>query len=477
MGGFFGVISKTDCATDLFYGIDYHSHLGTRRGGMAVYNGKSMPHVIHNIENATFRSKFEQDVPRLNGRMGIGCISDKEPQPITLKTGLGLFSITTVGRINNISDIASELISTKGKDFFEMSTGEINQTELVSAIISTESTFEAGIQKVYELIDGSISMLILTERGIYAARDKYGRTPIIIGKGEYGYCLTFESCAMPNLGYEKHYELGAGEVVFVNEDGLEVRKKAEPKNLNICSFLWVYYGFPSSTYEGVNVEQMRNATGMYVAENDNTKADIVAGIPDSGIATAIGYSIKRQLPFLRPFMKYTPTWARSFMPQTQAMRNVVAQKKLIPIPEMINGKDIVYCEDSIVRGTQTRELCNIMYKYGAKSVNMRIACPPVLYNCKFLNFSLSSINDTLAARRAIARIEGAMPENIDRYVDHTTSEYKEMIKLVGEEFGFSTIKFANVNDIVKAIGLPQENICTYCFDGKCKQHCSGCNHK
>ena len=372
MGGIYGVVSKSDCIQDLFYGTDYHSHLGTRRGGMAVLNGKNFTRFIHNIENTQFRSKFEDDIPKMAGNLGIGCISDTEDQPLIIGSHLGTFAIVTVGRINNIQQLVDESFGKRAAHFSEMSGGEINPTELVATLINHEATFEDGIRRAQEVIDGSCSLLLLTNHGIYAARDRFGRTPLIVGEKQNAHCVTMESCTFPNLEYGFTYELGPGEVMLLRADGIE--QKAPPSDtLRICAFLWIYYGYPSSSYEGINVEAARYRCGEALARNDNVKVDMVSGIPDSGIAHAIGYANQARIPYCRPFVKYTPTWPRSFMPQDQSIRNLVARMKLIPIRELIQGKRLLFCEDSIVQGTQLCETIQRLYDYGAKDVHMRPA--------------------------------------------------------------------------------------------------------
>ena len=405
MGGFFGATSKDDCVFDLFFGIDYHSHLGTRRAGMAVYSEENgFNRAIHNIENAPFRTKFTSESQTMHGTMGIGCISDYEAQPILMRSHHGTFAITTIGKINNADEIVENIIQ-KGTHFFEMQNGEINPTELVAAIINQKENFIEGIRYAQEIIEGSLSMLILTPRGIYAARDKLGRTPIVIGKKADGYCLSFESFAYLNLGYQDYRELGPGEVVVVDTDS--VRTLAEPgKKMKICTFLWIYYGYPSSSYEGVCVENMRYNCGRALARRDTVKPDIVAGVPDSGIAHAIGYANESGIPFSRPFVKYTPTWPRSFMPTHQSKRDLIAKMKLIPVHDLIDGKSLLLIDDSIVRGTQLRETTEFLYASGAKEVHIRPACPPLLFGCKYLNFSRSTSEMELITRRVIRELEG-----------------------------------------------------------------------
>ena len=397
MGGFFGVASKTDCVFDLFFGTDYHSHLGTKRGGMAVCGEDGFQRAIHNIENAPFRTKFERDVDEMKGPLGIGCISDTEPQPLIVRSHLGNFAITTVGRINNMEALVREAFDAGTTHFLEMSGGSINPTELTAALINRKDSIPEGIRYAQSRIDGSMSMLVLTQTGIYAARDRLGRTPVILGKKEGATCASFESSAYLNLGYEPYRELGPGEVDFITPEGAEVVLPAL-QEMKICTFLWVYYGYPSSSYEGMNVEQMRCNCGAMLARRDHTQADTVAGVPDSGTAHAVGYANQSGIPFSRPFIKYTPTWPRSFMPQKQSQRNLIARMKLIPIDALIHGKRLVMIDDSLVRGTQMRETTEFLYHSGAKEVHIRLACPPILYGCKYLNFSRSSSEYDLIAR-------------------------------------------------------------------------------
>ncbi len=465
MGGIFGVVSKQDCVMDLYFGTDYHSHLGSSRGGMAVWTGKSFTRFIHNIENIQFRSKFEVDLSDMNGNMGIGCISDYEAQPLTVRSHLGNYSITTVGRINNIDAIVDECFKKNLIHFLEMSEGEINPTEVVSALIDQEDSFKDGILRVQETIDGSCSMLVLTSKGIYASRDYYGRTPLIVGKKDGAFCVTFESCALTNLGYKTIYELGPGEIILLTPDGIEQISPPREKK-KICSFLWVYFGYPSSAYEGVNVEIMRNRNGAILARNDKVDADFVCGIPDSGIAHAIGYANEASIPYARPFVKYTPTWSRSFTPQTQDVRQRIAKMKLMPITDLIENKRLIFCDDSIVRGTQMRETAQLLYSYNAKEVHIRSACPPLIFNCKYLNFSrMRSVLD-LAARRAIKKIEGNDSINFDKYSDHKSEKYNCMVDHIAKQLDFSSLKYQALPDMLDAIDLPHESLCTYCWDGK-----------
>lgn len=471
MGGFFGAASKDDCVFDLFFGIDYHSHLGTRRAGMAVYNEETgFDKAIHNIENAPFRTKFRKESNTMSGKLGIGCISDFEAQPILVRSHHGTFAITTVGKINNLEKIADNIIE-KNTHFFEMQNGEINQTELVAAIINQKENFIEGIKYAQEIIDGSLSMLILTQKGIYAARDKYGRTPIVIGKKPDGFCASFESFAYLNLGYTDFKELGPGEIVVITPD--DVKTLAAPgKDMKICTFLWVYYGYPSSSYEGISVEKMRYNCGNYLARRDKernaAKPDIVAGIPDSGVAHAIGYANESGVPYSRPFVKYTPTWPRSFMPTHQSKRNLIAKMKLIPIHDLIEGKSLLFIDDSIVRGTQLRETTEFLYESGAKEVHIRSACPPLLFGCKYLNFSRSTSEMELITRRTIKEIEGCDPdtETLKQYADPDSEKYKLMVKKIGEKLHFTSLAYHRLDDLMNSVGIDKDKLCTYCWNGE-----------
>ncbi len=465
MGGIFGVVSKKSCVMDLYFGTDYHSHLGTSRGGMAVWTGNGFSRSIHNIENIQFRSRFEIDLPDMEGNMGIGCISDNEPQPLTVYSHLGYYAITTVGRINNINQLVERSFKKNLIHFLEMSNGEINPTEVVSALIDQEGSFGDGIMHAQQTIEGSCTMLVLTREGIYAARDLYGRTPLIIGEKDDAHCASFESCAFTNLGYSKKYELGPGEIVLITPDG--ITQISPPRNkMKMCAFLWVYYGYPSSEYEGMNVEIMRNRNGASMAKNDNAKVDLVAAIPDSGVAHAIGYANEAKIPYGRPFIKYTPTWSRSFMPQSQNVRNLVAKMKLMPISDLINGKRLLFCDDSIVRGTQMRETVELLYKNNAKEAHIRSACPPLVYGCKYLCFSRTRSELDLATRKAIKKLEGNESTALDEYSNPNTDRYRCMVDYIGKQLNFSSLKYQNLDDMLDAIGLPHENLCTYCWNGK-----------
>ena len=466
MGGFFAVASKESCVLDLFYGTDYHSHLGTRRGGMAVHGESGFSRAIHNIQNSPFRTKFERDVEELEGNLGIGCISDFEPQPLLVHSHLGSFSITTVGKINNSDELVKECFESGHTHFLEMSGGTINPTEITAALINQKSDIVEGLRYAQEKIKGSMTILLLTPKGIYAARDKVGRTPVIIGKKDDGFCASFESFAYLNLGYEDYKELGPREIVFMTPDGVETVSPAG-KEMKICSFLWVYYGYPTSCYEGVNVEQMRYECGRLLAKRDDATPDCVAGIPDSGIAHAIGYSNETKIPFSRPFIKYTPTWPRSFMPTNQDQRNKIAHMKLIPVKSLIENKRLLLIDDSIVRGTQLRETTEFLYNSGAKEVHIRPACPPIMFGCKYLNFSRSTSELDLITRRVILRREG---ENADKmledYADPTSTNYNEMVEEIRKELNFTSLRYHRLDDMLDSIGISPCKLCTYCWNGK-----------
>ncbi len=467
MGGFFGAVSKKDCVFDLFFGIDYHSHLGTRRGGMVVLNDKGFNRSIHNIENAPFRTKFEKDVQEMKGNMGIGCISDFEPQPLLVRSHHGTYAITTVGKINNIQEIVDELFKTGYSHFLEMSGGDINPTELVASIINQKENLIDGIKYVQELIDGSITLLLLNEKGIYVARDKYGRTPASIGyRGDGDYCVTFESFAYLNLGYTEYKELGPGEICIVSTDGVKTLVAPGDK-MRICTFLWVYYGYPSSSYEGLSVEKMRNSCGKYMARRDTVKPDCVAGVPDSGMAHAIGYSNESGIPLQRPFIKYTPTWLRSFMPTMQEKRNLIAKMKLIPVHDLIEGRSLMLIDDSIVRGTQMRETTEFLYQSGAKEVHIRSACPPLVYGCKYLNFSRTKSEMELITRKTILKLEGNTNDaTLKEYVNPDSDKYKRMVEEIRKELHFTSLQFNRLDDLKKACEIDEDKLCTYCWDGK-----------
>jgi amidophosphoribosyltransferase len=463
MGGLFGCVSRNDCLNDLFYGTDYHSHLGTKRGGLAVQNSKDFSRSIHNIENDYFRSKFEPDLPKLHGHRGIGIISDHDPQPLIIGSHLGAFAIVTVSKINNIDELAAKALKGK-RHFSEMSGGETSPTELVAMLICEKESFEAGIQHAQEAIKGSCSMLLLTENGIYAARDNLGRTPIVVGKKEGAFAVASESCAFPNLGYKIEKYLGPGEIILITADRYEQRKAPQDR-MQVCAFLWVYYGYPATSYEGINVEATRNQCGKALAKNDQVDIDFVAGIPDSGIGHAIGYANEKNIPYVRPFVKYTPTWPRSFMPQNQSIRDLVAKMKLIPVKELIEGKRILFCEDSIVRGTQLQDAIQILYEYGAKEVHMRPACPTLIYPCDFLNFSTSRSTLDLAGRKAIAELEGSDDKHLDEYATAGSENNHAMVDKIRQRLKLTSLQYQKLEDLVAAIGLPKEKLCTHCWDG------------
>jgi amidophosphoribosyltransferase len=464
MSGIFAVASRGDCVQDLFYGTDYHSHLGTRRGGLAVAGESGPIRYIHDISNAQFRSKFEDDIPRMHGHLGIGVISDYEDQPLIIGSHLGVYAIVTVGVIQNAADLAKQAFGKRATHFSEMSGGAINPTELVATIINQEATFEDGIRRAQETIDGSCSMLLLTEKGIYAARDRLGRTPVIIGRKDGACAATLETCAFPNLGYRVEKELGPAEIVLMTEEGAE-QKRPPGNRMQICAFLWVYYGYPASSYEGVNVEVARNRCGAALARRDKVKVDMAAGIPDSGTGHAIGYANEARVPYGRPFIKYTPTWPRSFMPQDQSVRDLVAKMKLIPIEDMVRGKRLLFCEDSIVRGTQLKDTVQRLYDCGAKEVHMRPACPPLVFGCRFLNFSRSKSELDLAGRKAIQEMQPECKGCQADYVDPDSENFKRMVEVIRKRLNLTTLQYQRLDDLVAAIGLPKEKLCTYCWDG------------
>jgi amidophosphoribosyltransferase len=466
MGGFFGVVSKESCVFDLFFGIDYHSHLGTRYGGMVVFGENGFERAIHHIENSPFRTKFEKDVDEMKGKYGIGCISDSEPQPLIVRSHLGNFAITTVGRINNIDELTELAYKNGTTQFLEMSGGEINPTELTASLINSRDSIAEGIKYAQSKVDGSISILVLTQDGIYAARDRLGRTPVIIGKKDDAFCVTFESTAYLNLNYDKYKEMGPGEIDLLTPESCEVIVSPS-EEMRFCTFMWVYYGYPSSTYEGKNVESMRCEGGRRLAQHNKVEADSVAGIPDSGTAYAIGYSNSSDVPFARPYIKYTPTWPRSFMPQKQSQRNLIAHMKLIPVEEYIRGKRLILTDDSLVRGTQMRETTEFLYHSGADQVHIRLACPPLLYGCKYLYFSRSSSELDLIARRTAEKIAGSSsPEKIKKFSDPDSPEYAAMIDEICRELNFTSLGYQRLDDLVESIGVPQCKLCTYCWNGK-----------
>ena len=472
MGGFFGAVSKRDCVLDIFFGVDYHSHLGTRRGGMVVYDAKDgFQRQIHNIENTPFRTKFEKDMSKFHGISGIGCISDTDPQPLLVRSHLGLFAITTVGIINNADALVEEYFGRQGSQFMAMSSGAVNSTELTAALINQKDTLVEGIRHAQEVIDGSATILILTPEGIIAARDKLGRLPVLIGRGEEGFCVSFESFAYQKLGYSNAYELGPREIVKVTAEGWETLSPAG-KEMRICAFLWTYYGYPNSNYEGVNVEVMRYRNGEIMARDEIArgqlpKVDYVAGVPDPGLPHAIGYANRSGKFFARPFVKYTPTWPRSFMPANQNIRNQVAKMKQIPVPELIEGKKLLFVDDSIVRGTQLRETIEFLYSCGAEEVHMRSACPPIMYGCKYLNFSRSNSDMELLARATVQNLEGSEgQEHLDEYADCSSERGQCLLKTICEDLGFNSLGYQSLEGLLEAIGIDKKMICTYCWTGK-----------
>ena len=471
MSGFFGVASRRDCVLDLFFGVDYHSHLGTRRAGMTVHGENGFNRAIHNIENSPFRTKFEHDIEEFEGNLGIGCLSDNEAQPLLVNSHLGSFAITPVGRINNLEALKALCFNKGTSHFLEMSSGEIYPTELVAALINHKQSIVEGLSYVQDMVEGSMSVLIMTKEGIYAARDRLGRTPVILGHKEDGYCITFESSAFLNLGYRHYRDLGPGEIDFVTPEWVEVVKQPG-EEMKICSFLWVYYGYPTSTYEGINVECMRNRCGDLLAKHDmrdDLHIDSVAGVPDSGTAHAVGYSNCSKIPFARPFIKYTPTWPRSFMPTGQKQRNVIAKMELIPVEGLIEDKSLLLIDDSIVRGTQLGETTQFLYDSGAKEVHVRPACPPIMFGCKYLNFSRSSSEMDLITRRVIADLEEGneiTQEILEEYADPNSERYANMCEEIRRRSNFTTLRFHRLDDMVESIGLPKCKLCTYCFDGK-----------
>ncbi len=472
MGGFFGTALKEDCVFDLFYGTDYHSHLGTRRAGMAVYdNAKGFDRAIHNIESTNFRPKFEKDIMKMSGNLGIGCISDYEPQPLIVRSHHGTYAITTVGKINNIEELTEKLFHQNHSHFLEMSGGDINPTEMAAALINQKESIVEGIHYVQDVVEGSLTLLLMTPSGIYAARDKYGRTPVEIGRKESGYCVSFESFSYLNLGYQFEKELGPAEIVYMDPEHIET-VGAPGEKMRICTFLWIYYGFPAATYEGINVEDMRYGCGKKLAERDMRRGDIhpdvVAGVPDSGVAHAVGYSNTSGVPYSRPFVKYTPTWPRSFMPTHQSKRNLIAKMKLIPIHDLIDGKRLLLIDDSIVRGTQLRETTEYLYSSGAKEVHIRPACPPLVYGCKYLNFSRSSSEKELITRRKIEKLEGTdkySQETLNKYTDPDSDQYHAMLEEICREQNFTSLHYHRLDDMIESIDLEPCKLCTYCWSG------------
>ena len=472
MGGFFGAISRKNCKYDIFFGTDYHSHLGTRRGGMAMHDpDKGFQRQIHNIENTPFRTKFEGDLKKLDGTVGIGCISDADPQPLLVRSHLGLFAVATVGIINNAEALVEQSFTGPGNQFMAMSSGKVNSTELTAALINRCVSIEQGLQYAQTVIDGSSTTLVMTKDAIFAARDKVGRLPVVIGKKEDGYCVCMESFACQKLGYEPCYNLGPGEIVKITVDGYQ-QMVAPGDKMKICAFLWTYYGYPNSNYEGINVEVMRCRNGEIMARNEKEKGtmpdvDYIAGVPDSGVPHAIGYANQSHAPFARPFIKYTPTWARSFTPSNQEIRNLVAEMKQIPVPELIEGKKLLLVDDSIVRGTQLRETVDFLYRSGAKEVHMRSACPPIMFGCKYLNFSRSNSEMELLSRKVIQQLEGDEGQkHLAEYADGNTERGKCLLKTICEDMGFHSLGYQSLDGILEAIGLDRDKVCTYCWTGE-----------
>ncbi len=464
MGGFFGTISKTNCVNDLFYGTDYNSHLGTKRGGMATYDESTgFMRSIHNLESSYFRTKFEPNLPKFSGNSGIGVISDTDAQPIVIHSHLGRFAITTIACINNLEELAEELLQ-QNKNFSELSSGKINQTELIALLITSGNTIKEGIENVFNKIEGSCSLLLLTEDGIVAARDKLGRLPMIIAEKENAHAVSCESCCFHNLGYEPVYNVGPGEIVRIKADKFE-QLRAPNKKMQICSFLWVYFGYPVSSYEDINVDCSRYCAGCLMGKKDNCDADFVAGIPDSGVGFAIGYAAGKNIPYKRAMIKYTPTWPRSFTPANQSVRKLVAKMKLIPNKQLLKNSKVIFCDDSIVRGTQLQDNVEALYRYGAKEVHMRISCPPLIYPCKFLNFASKNSDLDLITRRIIKEFEGDHNKNLEKYKTTDSPEYNRLVEKIRSTFDLSSLKFSTIEDLVEAIGLPKDQICTHCFDG------------
>jgi amidophosphoribosyltransferase len=465
MGGFFGVVSGEDCVADLFYGTDYHSHLGTVRGGLVVRNGNGFRRNIHDISNAPFRTKFEDDLAKYGGNSGLGVISDTEDQPLLIASHLGSYAIVTVGRVENLDALARQTLRKGVVHYSELKGNTFNATEVVATLINEQDTLVTGLQHVQASIKGSCSILLLAADGLYAARDRLGRTSVTLGWKDGSRAVTMETCALPNLGYEVERHLGPGEIVRATPDGFETVVPAGER-MQICAFLWIYYGYPASNYEGVNTEVTRYRCGAALARADSTRPDVVAGIPDSGIGHAIGYAAEAGIPYRRPFVKYTPTWPRSFMPQEQRVRDLVARMKLIPVRELIADHRLLFCEDSIVRGTQLKDLISRIFDAGAREVHMRPACPPLVYGCRFLNFSQSKSELDLAARRAVKALEGDANARLDEYADPSTDRYHAMVEWIRRTMGLSTLQYQRLDDMVAAIGLPRERLCTYCWTGE-----------
>ena len=472
MGGFFGAVSRKNCKYDVFFGTDYHSHLGTKQGGLAFFDAeKGFQRQIHNIENTPFRTKFESDLNKMNGTIGVGCIADTDPQPLLVRSHLGMFAVANVGIINNAEDIVAKTFAAPGHYFMAMSSGKVNSSELIAALINRFDNLVDGIKYVQEIVEGSCTILLMTPEGLIAARDKVGRLPVVIGKSEDGCCVSMESFACQKLGYQVHYNLGPGEIVKVTADGIE-QLAAPGDKMKICAFMWSYYGYPNSNYEGQNVEVMRCRNGSIMAQTEMSNGtlpdvDYIAGVPDSGLPHAIGYANHSHKPFARPFVKYTPTWARSFTPSNQEMRNLVAEMKQIPVPELIEGKKLLLVDDSIVRGTQLHETVQFLYESGAKEVHMRSACPPIMYGCKYLNFSRSNSEMELLARKVIQNLEGDEGQkHLAEYADGSTERGKCLLKSICEEMGFDSLGYQTLDGLLEAIGIDRDKVCTYCWTGE-----------
>ena len=472
MGGFFGAVSRKNCKYDVFFGTDYHSHLGTKRGGLAFYDAENgFQRQIHSIENTPFRTKFESDLNKMDGTIGIGCISDTDPQPLLVRSHLGMFAVANVGIINNAEDIVAKTFAAPGHYFMAMSSGKVNSSELIAALINRFDNLVDGIKYVQEIVEGSCTILLMTPDGLVAARDKVGRLPVVIGKSADGCCVSMESFACQKLGYQLHYSLGPGEIVKITADGIE-QLAAPGEKMKICAFMWSYYGYPNSNYEGQNVEVMRCRNGGIMARNEIANGtmpdvDYIAGVPDSGLPHAIGYANESHAPFARPFIKYTPTWARSFTPSNQEMRNLVAEMKQIPVPELIEGKKLLLIDDSIVRGTQLHETVQFLYESGAKEVHMRSACPPIMYGCKYLNFSRSNSEMELLARKVIQKLEGDEGQkHVEEYADGSTKRGKCLLKSICEEMGFDSLGYQTLDGLLEAIGIDRDKVCTYCWTGE-----------
>ena len=472
MGGFFGAVSRKNCKYDVFFGTDYHSHLGTKQGGLAFFDAeKGFQRQIHNIENTPFRTKFESDLNKMNGTIGVGCIADTDPQPLLVRSHLGMFAVANVGIINNAEDIVAKTFAAPGHYFMAMSSGKVNSSELIAALINRFDNLVDGIKYVQEIVEGSCTILLMTPEGLIAARDKVGRLPVVIGKSEDGCCVSMESFACQKLGYQVHYNLGPGEIVKVTADGIE-QLAAPGDKMKICAFMWSYYGYPNSNYEGQNVEVMRCRNGSIMAQTEMSNGtlpdvDYIAGVPDSGLPHAIGYANHSHKPFARPFVKYTPTWARSFTPSNQEIRNLVAEMKQIPVPELIEGKKLLLVDDSIVRGTQLHETVQFLYESGAKEVHMRSACPPIMYGCKYLNFSRSNSEMELLARKVIQNLEGDEGQkHLAEYADGSTERGKCLLKSICEEMGFDSLGYQSLEGLLEAIGLDRDKVCTYCWTGE-----------